>query len=193
MPAKKKSRSRLRPSPTAGRDERRRPTINDVARLANVSKKTVSRVINNSPLVRAATRARVAAIVSNLGFSPDPQARGLASRRSSLIGLICADPLPQSVVEIQQGILDAFGGLGFELIIRSCNRKDPNFLRDIRDFVEGHRLFGVVVAPPLSADAGLIGLLRELACPAAWITADAGRQTIDLAFAAATNLIAAKA
>ena len=147
----------------------------------------MSRVINNSPLVRAATRARVAAVVSNLGFSPDPQARGLASRRSSLIGL-----LPQSVVEIQQGILDAFGGSGFELIIRSCNRKDPNFLRDIRDFVEGHRLFGVVVAPPLSADSGLVGLLRELACPAAWITADAGRQSIDLAFAAATNLIAAK-
>lgn len=51
-------------------------TINDIARLAGVSKKTVSRIINNSPLVRPDTRARVEALMREVGYVPDPMARG---------------------------------------------------------------------------------------------------------------------
>jgi len=61
-------------------------TINDIARLAGVSKKTVSRVINNSPEVIAETRNLVNAVIEETGYSPNPHARGLASRRSFLIG-----------------------------------------------------------------------------------------------------------
>jgi LacI family transcriptional regulator len=64
-------------------DRNRNPTINDIARLAGVSKKTVSRVINESPSVRADTRQRVSEIIRKLGFVPDPQARGLASAARS--------------------------------------------------------------------------------------------------------------
>ena len=56
----------------------RRATINDIARLANVSKKTVSRVINQSPFVKEATRAKIDAVIQQIGYAPDPQARGLA-------------------------------------------------------------------------------------------------------------------
>ena len=63
-------------------------TINDIARLAEVSKKTVSRVINNSPFVKEETRKRVEAVIAEHGFTPDPQARGLAFRRSFLVGMI---------------------------------------------------------------------------------------------------------
>ena len=72
--------------PAARRTEgqKRRPTINDVARMAGVSKKTVSRVINESPLVRGETREAVKAIIKQTGFAPDPQARGLAFRRAFL-------------------------------------------------------------------------------------------------------------
>jgi len=191
VPARKKSRA-LNAQAT-GRALHRRPTINDVARLANVSKKTVSRVINNSPLVRTATRERVSAVINDLHFSPDPQARGLAFRRSSLIGLICDDPLPQGAIEIQQGILDALAGTGFELVVRSCSRKESKFLQDIRAFVDGQRLFGVLLMAPLSNDGALAGLLREIGCPTVRISASAGKPTIDLAFAAATELIAARA
>ena len=54
------------------------PTINDVARVAGVSKKTVSRVINRSPLLGEETRARVEAVIADLGYIPNPQARALA-------------------------------------------------------------------------------------------------------------------
>ena len=53
-------------------------TINDIARLAGVSKKTVSRVINRSPLLNSDTRARVEAVIADLGYVPNSQARALA-------------------------------------------------------------------------------------------------------------------
>ncbi|HEY4940814.1 MAG TPA: LacI family DNA-binding transcriptional regulator [Rhizomicrobium sp.] len=143
----------------------KRPTINDIARLANVSKKTVSRVINDSPFVREETREKISAIITELGFAPDPQARGLAFRRSFLIGMIYDNPTPQYVVNMQQGILDAMKGTSFELVIRPCNRQDPNFLSDMRAFVERQKLFGVVLPPSVSEDERLIEVLDEIGCP----------------------------
>ena len=60
----------------------------EVAKLAGVSHQTVSRVINDSPDVSDATRARVQAAIDQLGYRPSNPARALASRRSRTIGLI---------------------------------------------------------------------------------------------------------
>ena len=57
----------------------RKPTIYDVARLAAVSTQTVSRVINEQPHVRAATRARVLHAIAMLAYTPDPSAQQLGS------------------------------------------------------------------------------------------------------------------
>ena len=72
------------------------PTINDVARLAGVSKKTVSRVINRSPLLNGDTRKRVEDVIGEIGYIPNPQARGLALRRNFLIGLVHDNPTRES-------------------------------------------------------------------------------------------------
>src|SRR6478672_9776331 len=95
----------------------RRATINDIARLASVSKKTVSRVINQSPFVKEETRAKIDAVIQQIGYHPDPQARGLAFRRSFLIGLVYDNPNAQYIVNIQDGALDALRGSGFELVV----------------------------------------------------------------------------
>src|SRR4051794_13795635 len=79
---------------------RGKPTINDVARLAGVSKKTVSRVINNSPLLNQETRGRVEDIIRQLGYVPNPQARALALRRNFLVGLIHDNPNAQMVLNV---------------------------------------------------------------------------------------------
>ncbi len=101
LPAKARSAQRERPQPAAASQPaaspsvvtlERKHTINDIARLANVSKKTVSRVINESPFVREETRARINEIIKRVGFTPDPQARALAFRRSFLIGLDLRQP-----------------------------------------------------------------------------------------------------
>ena len=143
---------------------RRRATINDIARLAQVSKKTVSRVINRSPFVRGDTRARIEAVIAQTGYAPDPQARGLAFRRSFLIGLIYDNPTPQYVVNMQLGILDGLKGSGFELVVHPCDRASPSFLADIRGFIERQRLAGVVLTPSVSEDERVAKLLAQIEC-----------------------------
>ena len=144
---------------------RKRSTINDIARMANVSKKTVSRVINDSPFVKEETRLKINEIIRELGFAPDPQARGLAFRRSFLIGMIYDNPTAQYVVNMQQGILDAMRGTSFELVIRPCDRATPSFLQDMRHFIERQKLFGVILTPSVSEDDRLVKLLHEIDCP----------------------------
>jgi LacI family transcriptional regulator len=143
---------------------RKRATINDIARLAGVSKKTVSRVINQSPFVRDETRERIEAVIAEWGYAPDPQARGLAFRRSFLIGMIYDNPNPQYVVNMQLGLLDGIRGSGFELVVHPCDRSSPTFLQDVRTFVERQKLFGVVLPPSVSEDERVAKLLREIGC-----------------------------
>lgn len=139
-------------------------TINDIARIAEVSKKTVSRVINNSPSVKGETRERVEKVIAELGFRPDPQARGLAFRRSFLVGMIYDNPSPNYVVNMQQGILDAVRGSGLELVVHPCNRASPTFLTDVEGFVVRQKLFGVVMPPSVSEDERVVTLLKEADC-----------------------------
>ena len=143
---------------------RKRATINDIARLAGVSKKTVSRVINQSPFVRDETRERIEAVIAEWGYAPDPQARGLAFRRSFLIGMIYDNPNPQYVVNMQLGLLDGIRGSGFELVVHPCDRSSPTFLQDVRTFVERQKLYGVVLPPSVSEDERVAKLLREIGC-----------------------------
>jgi LacI family transcriptional regulator len=142
----------------------RRATINDIARLANVSKKTVSRVINQSPFVKEETRAKIDAVIQQIGYAPDPQARGLAFRRSFLIGLIYDNPNAQYIVNIQDGVLDALRGSGFELVVHPCDRLSEDFLPGIRRFIERQKLHGVILLPPISEDQMLAQALREIDC-----------------------------
>lgn len=164
-PHKKPQAASKAPAKAAPSDpNRRRSTINDIARLANVSKKTVSRVINDSPFVKEETRVKINTIIREMGFAPDPQARGLAFRRSFLIGMIYDNPTAQYIVNMQQGILDAMRDSSFELVIRPCDRAVPTFLHDMRAFIERQKLFGVVLPPSVSEDDRLVHLLHEIEC-----------------------------
>ncbi|MBN2546420.1 MAG: LacI family DNA-binding transcriptional regulator [Spirochaetes bacterium] len=64
------------------------PTIKDVAKLADCSIRTVSRVLNNSGIVKEVTRVKILKITKDLGFVPDPQAKSLKTKRKYTIGLI---------------------------------------------------------------------------------------------------------
>lgn len=139
-----------------------KPTINDVARIAGVSKKTVSRVINRSPLLNEATREKVEAVIADLGYVPNPQARALALRRNFLIGLIHDNPNAQMVLGVQEGILSAIRDTEFALVVRPVNRRSPDMLEDVRAFLEQQRLFGVMLLPPISENDDLAALCEEL-------------------------------
>jgi LacI family transcriptional regulator len=141
-----------------------KPTINDVARLSGVSKKTVSRVINRSPLLHDDTRKRVQDVIRELGYVPNPQARALALGTNFLIGLIHDNPNAQMVLNVQQGILEALQGTDFAMVVRPVDRGSAEMLDDVRHFLERQRLFGVVLLPPISENDALARLCDELGC-----------------------------
>ncbi len=141
-----------------------KPTINDIARLAGVSKKTVSRVINRSPLLNDDTREKVEAVIRETGYVPNPQARALALGRNFLIGLLHDNPNAQMILNMQQGILEALRDTEFELVVRPVDRGSSAMLDDVRSFLVRQRLYGVVLLPPISENDALARLCDEVGC-----------------------------
>jgi len=139
----------------------KRPTINDVARLAGVSKRTVSRVINGASNVGKATRERIDAVIAETGFSPDKQARGLAASRSFLIGLIYDNPDALYIDQVQRGVLSVCSEKGYELVVHPCNYNAEGFISDCIQFVSRSRIDGVIILPPVSEAKELAEALRQ--------------------------------
>ncbi|MDH3612777.1 MAG: LacI family DNA-binding transcriptional regulator [Gammaproteobacteria bacterium] len=133
-----------------------RANIFDVAKLAGVSIKTVSRVVNHEPNVRASTKERVDQAIAELSYRPDQSARNLASHRSHLIGLVYDDPaayeLPTSgyIIKMQQGALTACRSAFSELLIHPCNYRTKDVAAQLTSLIEETRPAGIILAAPLS-------------------------------------------
>lgn len=160
MPGRKKPATAADPAPASGKSV----TINDIARLSGVSKKTVSRIINHSPLVRKDTRERVETLMRELGYAPDPMARALAFRKSFLIGMVYDNPTAQFIVDMQYGALDHMRDSGFELVVHPCDSRDPAYITGVRRFVQQQKLHGVMLVPRVSEDQALADMLDEIGC-----------------------------
>jgi DNA-binding LacI/PurR family transcriptional regulator len=93
------------------------PTIDDVAAEAGVGIATVSRVLNDSPKVSAATRARVLAAMAALDYRPNPLARGLSTGRSHSVGVVVPFFTHASAVERLRGVVVGLGRAGFDLVL----------------------------------------------------------------------------
>lgn len=83
------------------------PTMHDVARVAGVSIKTVSNVINDFPHVRQMTRMRVLAAIDELGYRPNLSARGLRSGRTGVIGLAVPELRQNYFAELADAVIRA--------------------------------------------------------------------------------------
>jgi len=133
-----------------------RATIDDVADLAGLSIKTVSRVVNQEPNVRDATRAKVERAIAELNYHPNLSARNLASQRARLIALIYDDPsayeIPSSgyVIRMQAGALSACRSADFRLVIQPCNYRSESICAELKVIIEHARPHGIVLAAPLS-------------------------------------------
>lgn len=136
-------------------------TINDVARLSGVSKRTISRVINNSPKVGKATRERIQKIIDELNYSPDPQARGLAARRSYLLGMIYDNPNGLFINDVQRGVLSVCRESGYELVVHPCDMKADTLINEAVTFANRSKLDGVIILPPVSENNDLAAALEQ--------------------------------
>ena len=130
-------------------------TIYDVAELAGVSLKTVSRVINKEPNVRETTKEKVRKAIARLKYQPSPSARGLAGSKSFLIGLLYSNPSSSYITEAQRGALRSCGEEGFGLLIQPCDFQSSSLIEDLLAQLKQARVDGVILTPPLSDNAEL--------------------------------------
>lgn len=142
-----------------------RATIKDVSAAAGVSIKTVSRVLNNERYVGAATAERVRAAVARLNFRPSQAARALAGRRSFQIALICDNPSPWYVFEMQSGIRDRCEADGVRMIAQPYDRGSDRLADDLAALLDTTGADGVVLTPPASDRADVLDLLAARGVP----------------------------
>ena len=119
-------------------------TISDVAKLANVSKATVSRVLNQNPQVKKEIRERVLRAIDELGFRPSAIARNLATKRTNMIGLILPDITNPYFPVLARGIEDAAHRLGYSLFISNTDN-DPKLERKYINDMVAQQVGGIVL------------------------------------------------
>ncbi|HEX5729883.1 LacI family DNA-binding transcriptional regulator [Microbacterium sp.] len=131
------------------------PTVEDVARIAGVSRQTVSNVLNSPHIVRDETRERVQQAIADLAYRPHAAARRLRTRRSSTIG-IHLDPYSGGISGV---ILDRFvhalteraSERGMRVLIYSARTADEEIAR-LGDLVDGAEIDAVVITGTFFGD-----------------------------------------
>lgn len=103
----------------AGSRRGRAPTIDDVARAAEVSISTVSRVLRGVPDVRAATREHVQKVIAELGYRPSPIARALVSGQTRLLALLVADMANPFYPQLAKSVEDEAKRFDYSVVICS--------------------------------------------------------------------------
>ncbi len=138
----------------------KRPTINDVAEKAGVSKATVSAVINDRDTVKSATRDHVLAIIKELNFQPKGQARGLKGRTSDRsIGLLVRELDNPFYTSVAAGVKKYANEKDYSLFIASSERDHQNEETLTRQFAS-KEVKGAIIAPVIDGNTEIDHLFR---------------------------------
>jgi DNA-binding LacI/PurR family transcriptional regulator len=153
-----------------------RPTINDVARAAGVSKGAVSFAFNQRPGLSPDTRDRILATARSMGWTPDWRARALSVRRASAVGLVVARP-PETLradpffPSFIAGVESVLAKNGYALLLQLVSGEE-NGHESYRRLAEDGRVDGVLLTD-LHVDDERPALLAELGLPAVIVGPDA--------------------
>lgn len=118
-------------------------TIYDVAREANVSMATVSRVVNGNPNVKPATRKKVLEVIERLGYRPNAVARGLASKKTTTVGVIIPDISNPFFAELARGIEDIATMYKYNIILSNSDQNMDKELHLLNTML-GKQVDGIV-------------------------------------------------
>jgi len=147
-------------------------TIRRVASAAGVSVKTVSRVINDEPMVHRDTREKVQRIISDLGFRPNPLARNLVARRTRTFGLVVQDVANPFFAPLVYGCLKVTEQKGYHLVVDTGGTPEAE-RRHLRALLD-QRVSGIILwASLLNVDA-MNEIIEEAhpCCPIVFIDCD---------------------
>ena len=119
-------------------------TIYDVAREANVSMATVSRVVNGNQNVKPATRKKVLEVIERLEYRPNAVARGLASKKTTSVGVIIPDISNNLYAELARGIEDIATMYRYNIILANSDQKEEKELT-LLDAMLSKQVDGIVM------------------------------------------------
>jgi len=148
------------------------PTISDVARLAECSPMTVSRVINGERSVREATRQAVLEAIRELNYQPNRAARRLAGTDQPRIALLYSNPSASYLSELLMGGLEQASLSDVHLVVERCEFEKDEFavVRRLTD----SGIEGFLLPSPLCDEQPLLDLLTEIGVSAVAIGAGIG-------------------
>ena len=110
--------------------------LRDVARAAGVSVATVSRVINDAPTVTAGTKARINAIIQELGYTPNPLAKALNTGRTRTLGAVISTLDHAIFARFLKALEVTFDQHGYSLVVAATENDRERELRRARAFLE---------------------------------------------------------
>jgi len=125
---------------------RRSPSMADVAARAGVSHQTVSRVLNDSPMVKEATRAKVLAAIGELGYRRNNAARMLVTNRSGRIGLVAAHLGLHGPSMTALAVQDAAHAAGYDVALIGLSEMSLESLSDAVDRLLDQAVEAIVIA-----------------------------------------------
>ncbi|MBS9337930.1 substrate-binding domain-containing protein [Fructobacillus parabroussonetiae] len=117
-------------------EEKKNATIYDVAAAVGVSLATVSRVVNASQNVRPATRDKVLAAISDLGYRPNAVARGLASKKTTTVGVVMPDMTNLFYSELTRGIDDVANMYQYDVLLTNTDDDPKRALTAVRNLAD---------------------------------------------------------
>ncbi|MFI5910691.1 LacI family DNA-binding transcriptional regulator [Dactylosporangium sp. NPDC051541] len=143
---------------TASDAPARRVTIVDVARQAQVSTTTVSKVLRNAAGASPAARTRVRQAIAELGYRPYAAARGMRGRTYT-IGVMLPDIRNPFFADILEGLHERLDGTGYQLLHGSSYNSEDTEARVIDAMID-HGMDGLVLIAPLSSRTALDRIAR---------------------------------
>lgn len=141
----------------------RQPSIKDIARLARVSHPTVSRALQNSPLVNVETAAKIRKIAEDQGYRASAVARGLVTRRTRTIGLVVTTVDDPFASEVTSGIEEIANDRRYAVILANSHADPERERRVVQELAE-RRVDGIIVTSS-RVGALYLPLLKELDVP----------------------------
>jgi DNA-binding LacI/PurR family transcriptional regulator len=145
------------------RQHSRQPSIKDIARLARVSHPTVSRALQNSPLVNAETAAKIRKIAQDAGYRASAVARGLVTRRTRTIGLVVTTVEDPFAGEVTCGVEEIANDHLYAVILANSHADPERERRVVQELAE-RRVDGIIVTSS-RVGALYLPLLKELEVP----------------------------